>query len=191
MIRPSFRRILRTAVPLFLIWIGPPPAAAQPPTDHRADIVHNLCKFVVWPESAFSGDGAGLGIHLAGPGDANRDLTSLAGRRVRGRVIRISRPADVAGTPPDAQVLVIDGESRDRVDEVLSDLEGRPVLTISELPGFSARGGMIELVSTGDRVRFHINLAAARASGLIIQSPLLQIAHVLESLPAPSEARTQ
>jgi hypothetical protein len=50
------------------------------------------------------------------------------------------------------------------------------VLTVADRPGFLEEGGVIELKLSGGRVRFDINLAAAREAGLRLSSQLLQLA---------------
>jgi hypothetical protein len=44
------------------------------------------------------------------------------------------------------------------------------------MPDFSKRGGMIQFVLEGDRIRFEINLAGAEKSHLIFPSELLKVA---------------
>jgi hypothetical protein len=58
-----------------------------------------------------------------------------------------------------------------------------PILTVSDAPGFVNRGGMIEFVLDSNRVRFEINLAAARAAGLNLSSELLRVATAVRKAP--------
>jgi hypothetical protein len=51
---------------------------------------------------------------------------------------------------------------------------------VSDAARFTTRGGMIGFVLDDDRVRFDINLAAARRSGLQISSRLLRVARKVE-----------
>ena len=44
------------------------------------------------------------------------------------------------------------------------------------MPQFAKRGGMIQFVMDGDRVRFLVNLSAAERSGLTLSSELLKVA---------------
>ena len=47
---------------------------------------------------------------------------------------------------------------------------------MADRPGFLEEGGVIEIKLSGGRVRFDINLAAARDGGLRLSSQLLQLA---------------
>ena len=55
----------------------------------------------------------------------------------------------------------------------------QPVLSISEVPGFVAAGGIIELYREKKRTRFQINLGVARKLNLEISSKLLRMAKVI------------
>ena len=79
---------------------------------------------------------------------------------------------ELPGTPPPGAPLNR-CEDRPRTQRAAA---GRPMLTISDQPGFVDRGGMIEMKLVAGRTRFDINLAAARAAGLNLSSQLLQLA---------------
>jgi hypothetical protein len=57
------------------------------------------------------------------------------------------------------------------------------VLTVSDIPQFCQRGGMIQFVLQGDRVRFEVNLAAAQHAGLSLSSELLKVATTVRTVP--------
>ena len=59
---------------------------------------------------------------------------------------------------------------------MLPDLANAPVLLVSDMPGFVERGGMIQFVTEGNRVRFLVNLKAAQKAGLALSSELLKVA---------------
>jgi hypothetical protein len=58
----------------------------------------------------------------------------------------------------------------------LAALEGSKVLTVGDQPEFLKRGGMIQFVLEGNRVRFQVNLTAAKKAGLNLSSELLKVA---------------
>jgi hypothetical protein len=62
------------------------------------------------------------------------------------------------------------------MSRILTVLDHRPVLTVGDSPEFAQHGGMIGFTVDGGRVRFTVNLVAARDAGLMLQSELLRVA---------------
>ena len=76
-------------------------------------------------------------------------------------------------------MLFIAHSSPYELDEILARTAGRPVLTISESDGYAERGVLINLYIADDRVRFEINQAAVRRSGLAFRSKLYKVARLV------------
>jgi hypothetical protein len=53
------------------------------------------------------------------------------------------------------------------------------VLTISEVPGFASRGGMVNFYLDRGQVRFEANPERTRKAGLKLNSQLLSVAKVV------------
>jgi hypothetical protein len=66
------------------------------------------------------------------------------------------------------------------VSEIVAALHGTPTLTLSDLEGFAARGGMVDFSGTVPNIRFEICVSRASAAGLTVSSRLLAVAHVVE-----------
>src|SRR6185503_2472570 len=69
------------------------------------------------------------------------------------------------------------------IDSAALAAERMPILTVSDSPDFLKRGGMIEFVLDSNRVRFEINLAAAKTAGLNLSSELLRVATAVRKTP--------
>jgi len=85
---------------------------------------------------------------------------------------RIARPEESAS----CHTLFISASEDVRIGRIIEALEHRPVLTVSDAPGFAQRGGMIGFSSDGRRIRFTVNLTAAEDAGLMLNSELLRVA---------------
>lgn len=68
-------------------------------------------------------------------------------------------------------VFIADSE-RKRIDEIIEASRGAPVLTVSEVDGFTEAGGMIRLVLVGNKIRWEINKAAVKACGIDLSAQL-------------------
>ena len=101
--------------------------------------------------------------------------TTVSDEMVDGKKVvvqRIPRVQD-AGS---CRILFISRSEKPRVKTIVSALEAGSALTVSDIPGFTNDGGMIEFVTEENRVRFIVNLDAAQHAGLGLSSELLKVA---------------
>lgn len=139
----------------------------------KAAFVYNFTKFVEWPEAALPATGSALTLCVFGSRPLSGRLEGLQGKPTQGRTIRVV----VAPEARDQCQLVFIGQTDAHgLRAVLQPLSGRPVLTVGDHDDFIGLGGIIGLKLSAGRIRFDINLQAARASGLHINSQLLQLA---------------
>jgi len=87
-------------------------------------------------------------------------------------VKRISTPRDAG----ECRILFISSTEENHLKEILVALDESSILTVSDMPSFSRRGGMIQFVLEGDKVRFEINLTRAETAKLTLSSELLKVA---------------
>jgi hypothetical protein len=83
--------------------------------------------------------------------------------------------------------MFISSTEENHLKQILAALEKALVLTVSDMPDFSRRGGMIQFVSEGSRVRFEINLASAEAARLIVSAELLKVAATVRKNGQPGD----
>jgi len=167
--------------------IAPDFLAAQDsrPTDYqvKAAYLTNLGRFVnQWSAKTGSPDEP-FDICVLGQDPFGPDLDrAVKGEKIGASPVaarRISGPQEAAG----CRVLYISGSGEPQLTAVLATLGTTPVLTVSDIPDFVKRGGMIQFVLDGDHVRFEINIAAARRSGLTLSSELLKLARTVRRTP--------
>ena len=166
--------------------------SAEPrPTDTqvKAIYLYNFAKFVTWPaKEAKAGAETPLTICVFHATDFAPVLKeAVAGETVGGRSIDV-KSIDEAKDAARCSILYIDSSASARMETVLQSVAGRSVLTVSDISGFAERGGMIEFVMEGSRVRFKVGLAAAQKANLILSSQLLKVAQSVTGGPA-MEAR--
>jgi len=140
----------------------------------KAAYLSNFGRFVEWPAEVTAGD-APFYVCVLGQDSFGPFLdAALSGEKIGRATLlpkRLSRVEDGA----DCRLLFISASEDTRLAPILAGV-GKSVLTVSDMPGFSQRGGMIQFVVEGNRVRFEINLAAAQHAGLILGSDLLKVA---------------
>jgi hypothetical protein len=74
-----------------------------------------------------------------------------------------------------------------RLNKIMEGLDREAVLTVSDMPQFSQRGGMIQFVLEGKKVRFEVNLTAVQRAGLTLSSELLKVATTVRRNPASGD----
>jgi len=82
-----------------------------------------------------------------------------------------------------ANALFIDSSKRKSLEEMLNLLLNKPILTISDIPGFAEKGGMIELKRHNSAIIFRVNLQAIKRANLYVSSQLLQMAEMVGNKP--------
>jgi hypothetical protein len=181
-------RRLRTAWTLLALLIGlnEAPTSGQsavgPELRLKAAFVYNFTMFAQWPADAFVGGGDPLIIGVVGrdPFEGNLELL-LEGKHVGGRsfkVIAIGAADAVHLAGVRAHLLFISRSEGSRASELLHQVRTLPILTVSEIPEFADRGGMIEMYEDTGTLRFAINPTAAKGAGLKISSKLLALARI-------------
>ena len=162
---------------LLTIFCLPHEAQAQAPAPSQYDVqavyLFDFAKFVRWPAGT---EHDTLTICVAGAKAYTDTLTRIvAGEQIEGRplaVRAIQTPEDVAG----CNIVFIGVAARDRLDSLLAATTGKPILTVSDIPGFLDRGGMIQFLVIANRVRFSVDLRPVARSGLSLNSELLKVA---------------
>lgn len=142
----------------------------------KAAYVLNFARYVEWPATTFgdAGDPVVIGIVGTDPFGKEMDQT-IEGEPVQGRPLEVHRARRVDDLPPCHLVFFCDSESR-RLRMTLKQLRNAPLLTVSDIPEFVDRGGMIGFIVVDEHIRFRINLGAAEQAGLRISSKLLRLA---------------
>jgi hypothetical protein len=142
----------------------------------KATYLYNFGRFVKWPGTVPGGKGDSFSVCVLGQDPFGPILdATLAGETLDGKPVvlrRISKPQDAG----ECRILFISSTEEKRLKEILTSLEEGGVLTVSDMPGFTRRGGMIQFVLEGDKVRFEINLESAEGARLVLSSELLKVA---------------
>jgi hypothetical protein len=170
-----WRRALLAALGLLAL-LATPVWAESTEAEVKAAFIYNFAKYVDWPAESLDATPGALTLCLVGARDALFDaLTEMDGKTVKNRSLQVraaARNANLKG----CQVLVMAESEADYFEAVVKRLEGVPVLTVNGSGRFLDVGGIIGLVAEGNKVRFDINLGAARRNNLVLSSNLLKLA---------------
>jgi hypothetical protein len=156
---------------------APPPT---PPTEYqiKAVFLFNFAQFVEWPESAFHDAQAPLVIGVLGEDPFGAQLDeAVRGEKIGQRLLLVRRYRRVDEIA-ECHILFISGSEAVRFDTDIAKLKGRSLLTVSDTDTFNRRGGMVRFFTENNKIRLRINVAAAKAAGLVISSKLLRPAMI-------------
>jgi hypothetical protein len=156
------------------------------PSEYRVKAVYlyNFGKFVQWPAGIGSeGPEKVFPICILGHNPFGLALDdTVKDENIEGLPLvakRIERVEDV----DNCRILFIDSSEKDRLIKTLQALQSKPMLTVSDMPDFCNRGGMIQFVLQADKIRFEVNLAPAEKAGLTFSSQLLKVATSVQRNP--------
>ena len=145
----------------------------------KSVFLYNFCRFIDWPDAAFSGPGDPIVIGVFGEDPFGPLLPeAVQGETFHGRSIRIEHYRN----PRDAvrcHLLFVGASEAPRVGDVLAAVAGRSIVTVGETESFVERGGMIALVADRNRIRLLVNPAPLRAAKLDVSSKLLRVAEII------------
>ena len=175
------RRVCRWSWLLCLAVLVQQTHAQKEPTHEykvKAAFLYNFAKFVEWPAAAFADQSAPFTIGILGKNPFGNAFAEVADKPIKGRVLRIEQ-YDELPARDSAQVLFISASQKDQLPRILDRLNRASVLTISEVEGFAHKGGIINFILEGNKVRFQINPGAADRAGLHISAKLLKLSRIV------------
>lgn len=147
----------------------------------KAVFLFNFVQFVEWPEGAFVDASTPICIGVLGEDPFGQALDEvIRGETIKGRPLTVVRARRLVDLSACHLIFISKSEAR-RLEDALTQLASRSVLTVSELDGFAQRGGIIAFFSDGKKVRFEINPASARRVNLKISSELLGLGKITGS----------
>ncbi|MGC1463905.1 MAG: YfiR family protein [Terracidiphilus sp.] len=162
--------------------------AAFTPDDVEAAYLFNFGKFVQWPVDR-GAESQPFSICILGQDNFGKKLDDLVtGESIQQRKIMARRLSSVADADQ-CQIVYFGNSEAARLPDELRALEKKPVMTVSSLPLFLERGGMIQFLVENNRVRFAVNLPPARRAGLSLSSDLLKIAVYVNTKPPAEEKK--
>lgn len=182
--RGARRLIAGAAAILLLICLGTlrePVYARSTPPEYliKAAYLYHFAMFVDWPDEAFDSRNAPIVIGIVGAdpfGPAIDD--TVRDKRIDGRPLVVKR-LDWAQDLRHCHILfVADGN---RIADVVRRVGNLSVLIVGESEDLARHGAVINFRIEDNRVRFDINVDAAKRSHLTISSQLLSLARIVRN----------
>ena len=155
----------------------------------KAAFLYNFIKFVDWPEKKETNDNNTIIIGIIGKSNFGDAFVPVQEKKVKGQktVIQYFKSFrelekskndlnNASEEMKKCHLLFICSSENDDLPDILNIVKNNNVLTVGETGDFLKTGGIINFLLEENKVRFEINLIAARDAKLTIRSQLLRLA---------------
>lgn len=146
----------------------------------KAAFIYNFAKFTEWPTDVLAASAPIAACVYGDQAVADALSRTVRGRQAGGHDIDVSLVTSTSDALKMCHLLYVSGVPAGQASEVAAALKASPVLTISDLDKFATTGGIAQFFVENGKMRFAINLGAARRARLQLSSRLLALAVVLE-----------
>lgn len=142
----------------------------------KAAYLYNFGKFVRWSSQSAHAGSDPFQICVLGKDPFGPVLNAtVMGESIGDRKVMARRIASLEDSSH-CRVLFVSSSEQGRLKAILALAKTDGVLTVSDMPHFADRGGMIEFVPQENKIRFEVNLPATEEAGLTLSSELLKVA---------------
>ena len=168
-----FRRMLGLGLLFGYLCFFPMPVAANEEDEFKvkANYLHNFTKFVEWPNLVNDT----VHICVVGSEPIVNILAQIASRDLKGHNLQIWSGLD---DPHICQILFI-SRAEKNLNELLNQVRGNDVLTVSDADGFARQGGSIGFYGDGVQIKLEINPEVVRNAHLKVNAMLMEIARIV------------
>ncbi len=147
----------------------------------KAVFLYNLMNFITWPPQNDLKDNQTFTIGLLGRDTLSAYLQQVladgtAGKR-RIRIVHLSSLQQLQTQSCD--LLFINSDQMHLWPQIREIVRTSHILSVSDVKSFCRRGGMVNLLTSGRRIRIEINREEARRNGFEISAKLLNLARII------------
>lgn len=156
--------------------------AQLPEYSVKSEFLERFTRFIDWPDdSAVADHGVPFVIGLFGGDPFKGYLTQMAHeRKIKNKPVEIrflAAPDDVLG----CDMVFVSAAGEESLPRIISLTQNKTILTVGDTPGFCEKGILINFYKAGANIRFEINEAAVRGSGLKMSGRLLNLARIVKT----------
>lgn len=145
----------------------------------KALFLYNFTQFITWPDKAFQNTESPLIIGILGDDPFGTYLDeTVEGEKINGHPLAIRRYNNVKEAEY-CHLIFIHKSKGNSIPQIISDLKGKNILTVSDAPDFIYQGGMIRFITVNNKIQFEINPEAIKAEELKVSSKLLSLAKIV------------
>lgn len=146
----------------------------------KAAFLYNFGKFTKWPPDAFVGTAAPVELCVTRGEPFGDAFNMLINKTIQGRPLKIRVLREASDTRSCHILFVSSQEKKKDLKRIFASLRNRSVLSVGESEGFLCAGGIVNFKIKRNKLRFEVNIHAARKMELRISSKLLKLAEIVD-----------
>ena len=178
--RRAWKRLAVALAALLLSWTAPVAAQRVTAPALKAAFLFNFVNFIEWPADVLA---PGQPLSLCVVGDtavADALEQTIKGRSIDNHALTLSVMKATDTPVLQCHLVYVGGSDAKRLDQILFALIGTSIFSVGDGDRFAETGGVAQLIVENGRVRFAVNMDAARRAHLKISSKLLSLATILK-----------
>lgn len=154
-----------------------PPEAEKPDYEIKAALIARIIDYCNWPPTSTA---ANPDIPFTIGAFEKNELVSFLMKRLETRKIR-GKKAEIVFISEDEEIkkchlLYIPKTTKKRLQEILTAVGSEPILTIADSKDYGEKGVMVNMFKKDRKIRFNVNLAAARKNNVTLSARFLKFA---------------
>ncbi len=161
----------------------------------KAAFIYNFIKFIDWQDHCLPENNSTIIIGVLGKNPFNNSFEPITKKKVKNKKVTIKyfpefeKMTDKTSLKK-CNVLFICDSEKEHLKDVINTVKDSCVLTVGEMNGLFKAEGIIKFTMHKKKVRFEINLTAAKRAKLEIRSQLLRLAKKVVKPPQKKEGKS-
>ena len=148
----------------------------------KAAFIEKFSRFINWPhDSPVHEPDTVFNICVIGKNPFNGVLKKVVSLSTIKNKSALVKQINTIGKISGCQILYISSTENNTLIKILNQTYDKPILTISDTPGYSKYGVIINFYPRKNSIGFQINKRASEQSRLSISSRLLKLSRIVES----------
>jgi len=141
----------------------------------KAAFIHNFAKFTEWPADVVPAAEPLIMCVLGDAAVGEALAREVKATQLGGHILTVSL-LEPGGPPRVCHILYVSGVTSGQAAQAVAQVRDTPVLTISDIEGFPALGGIAQFFFERGRLHFSVHLESVKRARLKISSRLLVLA---------------
>ena len=147
----------------------------------KAVFLFNFAQFTDWPTNAFDKPDSPLVIGVLGDDPFGALLDdAVRGEIVNGRKFIVERYQSVQDIKT-CHILFISQSETSRLDKIVAELKGKPILTASDIDNSAYRGVCVRFITENNKIHLRINMDSLKDANLAMSSKLLRVSEIISA----------